>query len=186
MFCRLCGKEAAEDARYCEKCGAKLPEREESQITSEKNVEMNSSQLDSIKENSSLNVYDEDTKENEKNDMIPEEKRDIDETLDNQGHTEKKENYNEANMPKNYNNDRKPSESVPDYLVWAIMSIFCCCIPFTIIAIVYSAKVNNALSKGDIEEAKINSEKAKNWTLAAFICGIIYILIVLIFIMLNT
>lgn len=59
-------------------------------------------------------------------------------------------------------------EGKPDnYLVWAILSTILCCIPFGIVAIVYSTKVDNLWMMGNYQEAKANSDKAKMWSMIA-------------------
>jgi hypothetical protein len=59
---------------------------------------------------------------------------------------------------------------VPNHLVWAIVitivSLCLCCIIGTIpgiVAIVFAAKVNGALDRGDFAEAKRSSDTAKLW-----------------------
>ena len=70
--------------------------------------------------------------------------------------------YNQNMMPK------------PDnYLVWAILSTICCCLPFGIVAIVYSSKVNALYAGGKYELACDASNKAKNWTIAAACTGLV-------------
>ncbi|HEX3998914.1 MAG TPA: CD225/dispanin family protein [Pirellulales bacterium] len=50
---------------------------------------------------------------------------------------------------------------LPNYLVPAILSTICCCLPFGIVAIVYAAKVNGKLAAGDYEGARRSSDSAK-------------------------
>ena len=74
-----------------------------------------------------------------------------------------------------------PVFEVPNYLVLsivaAVVSFFFCCIPFGIVAVVFSLQVNQRLAGGDYEGAKASSEKAKLW---AWICiGIALALFVL-------
>lgn len=67
-------------------------------------------------------------------------------------------------------------EDVPNHLVWAILATLFCCLPFGIIAIVYSSQVANHLSSGNYNAALASSTKARNWSLAATICGVVVIL----------
>ncbi len=62
---------------------------------------------------------------------------------------------------------------VPNYLVWAILSTICCCIPLGIPAIVFSTQVNSKLAAGDVAGARSASEKAKMWCWIAFGAGAI-------------
>ena len=66
----------------------------------------------------------------------------------------------------------KPVNWVP-YLVLAIISTICCCPPFGIVGIVFAAKINGAVSAGNIEEAKNAAKKAKIWIIVAFAAGFI-------------
>jgi hypothetical protein len=63
--------------------------------------------------------------------------------------------------------------NVPNYLVHAIAVTLCCCIPFGIVALVFSAQVNNKLAAGDFAGAQESSRKAKMWFLWALITGLV-------------
>lgn len=63
---------------------------------------------------------------------------------------------------------------MPDtYLVWAILSTICCCIPFGAIAIIYSSKVSPAYYRGDYDAALDASSKAQLWVIISFVAGLI-------------
>jgi hypothetical protein len=66
-----------------------------------------------------------------------------------------------------------PSGSVPTYLVPAIITTLCCCLPVGVVAIVYAAQVNSKLTAGDLAGATEASNKAKLWTWIAFGAGIL-------------
>ncbi len=68
-------------------------------------------------------------------------------------------------------------QPVPNYLVPAILSTICCCVPFGIVAIVFAAQVNSKLAAGDRAGAVAASEKAKLWCWIAFGSGIVVSLI---------
>jgi hypothetical protein len=68
----------------------------------------------------------------------------------------------------------QPQPHVSNYLVPAILSTICCCLPFGIVAIVFAAQVNAKLQAGDIEGARQSSEKAKMWCWLALLCGLIF------------
>lgn len=70
--------------------------------------------------------------------------------------------------------------SVPNYLIPAIISIFCCW-PLAIVAIIFAAQVNGKVASGDIQGAMDASKKAKLFSFLAIglglAAGLIYILL---------
>lgn len=78
---------------------------------------------------------------------------------------------NEYQYGQNYN-QQKPLNWVP-YLVLSIISTVCCCLPFGIVAIVFSAKINSAIAAGDMEEAQHAAKLARIWIIVAFAVGIV-------------
>lgn len=65
------------------------------------------------------------------------------------------------------------TEAIPNYLVQAILTTVCCCVPFGIVAIVYAAQVNGKIAQGDITGAQAASKNAKTWAWVAFGCGLV-------------
>jgi len=63
--------------------------------------------------------------------------------------------------------------NIPNYLVWSILTTLCCCLPTGIVAIIYSAQVNNKLDKGDIAGAERASMLARNWCIASAVAGLV-------------
>ena len=63
--------------------------------------------------------------------------------------------------------------NVPNYLVQSIVTTLCCCLPFGIVALVYSAQVNSKLAAGDVAGAQASSKNAKTWAIVALIAGIV-------------
>lgn len=59
------------------------------------------------------------------------------------------------------------------YLVWSILSTICCCLPFGIVAIVYSAQVNSNYQAGLYNEAVKSSVNARTWVIASFVTGLV-------------
>lgn len=59
------------------------------------------------------------------------------------------------------------------FLVLSILATVFCCLPFGIIAIVQSAKVDNLWNAGQYVEAQTASRKARNWVIAAAAVGIV-------------
>src|SRR6266404_4169039 len=62
------------------------------------------------------------------------------------------------------------SATVPNYLVPAIISIFCCW-PLAIPAIVFATRVNSSLAAGNTAAAQEASAQAKKFMKLAFIVG---------------
>ncbi|MDE6396486.1 MAG: CD225/dispanin family protein, partial [Muribaculaceae bacterium] len=66
-----------------------------------------------------------------------------------------------------------PPVSRPSTYLWlAILSTIFCCLPFGIVSIVYASKVDSYWAAGNYDEAIRNSNKAKNWGIAAAATGI--------------
>lgn len=62
------------------------------------------------------------------------------------------------------------SAEIPNYLVPAIISVFCCW-PLAIPAIIFATQVNSKSATGDIAGANEASAKAKKFMKLAFIVG---------------
>jgi len=76
------------------------------------------------------------------------------------------------------------SATVPNYLVPAFISIFCCW-PLAIPAIIFAVQVNNKVTAGDIAGAQDASKKAKMFSFIAIGLGLagtlIYIIMIVFF-----
>ena len=70
--------------------------------------------------------------------------------------------------------------NVPNYLIPAILSLFCCW-PLSIVAIIFAAQVNGKVAAGDIQGALAASKNAKLFSFIAIgiglACGLIYLLL---------
>lgn len=66
-----------------------------------------------------------------------------------------------------------PGTSVPNHLVFAILTTVFCCIPTGIPAIIYAARVNEKLARGDYPGAQEASNNAKIWCWVSFGIGIV-------------
>ncbi|HKP37828.1 MAG TPA: CD225/dispanin family protein [Pyrinomonadaceae bacterium] len=76
------------------------------------------------------------------------------------------------------------SATVPNYLVPAIISIFCCW-PLAIPAIIFATQVNGKVAAGDIAGAQESSKKAKMFSFIAIGLGLVGILIYVIMLILG-
>ena len=73
------------------------------------------------------------------------------------------------------------SATVPNYMVPAIVSIFCCW-PLAIPAIIFASQVNNKVAAGDIAGAQEASKKAKMFSYIALGLGVVWVICVIIYI----
>ncbi|MGD1020954.1 MAG: CD225/dispanin family protein [Verrucomicrobiia bacterium] len=64
-------------------------------------------------------------------------------------------------------------QHVPSYLVPAIFSTICCCLPVGIVAIIFAAQVNTRLQAGDMPGALEASRKAQTWFWVAVVLGLL-------------
>ena len=76
------------------------------------------------------------------------------------------------------------SATVPNYLVPAIISIFCCW-PLAIPAIIFATQVNGKVAAGDIAGAQDSSKKAKMFSFIAIGLGLLLILCYVIMLILG-
>jgi Interferon-induced transmembrane protein len=75
-------------------------------------------------------------------------------------------------------------QSVPNYLVQAILCTLFCCLPAGVVAIVFAAQVNGKLAAGDYAGAVSASNNAKTWTWVSFgiglAIGLLYAILIII------
>jgi len=71
--------------------------------------------------------------------------------------------------------------NVPNYMVPAIISIFCCW-PLAIPAIIFATKVNSQVAAGDMAGAEDSSKKAKMFSYIALGIGILEIVFGIIYV----
>ena len=104
----------------------------------------------------------------------------------NQNYTQQAPNYGQQNQgyyqQNNFNGmPQKPVNWVP-YLILSIISTLCCCLPFGVVGIVFSAKINSAMLAGNLEEAQNNAKMAKIWIIVSFAIGLLTWLIYMVLI----
>ena len=103
-----------------------------------------------------------------------------------QGYGQQNQNYNQQNQgyyqQNNFNGmPQKPVNWVP-YLILSIISTLCCCLPFGVVGIVFSAKINSAMMAGNLEEAQNNAKMARIWIIVSFAIGLLTWLIYMVLI----
>lgn len=103
-----------------------------------------------------------------------------------QGYGQQNQNYNQQNQgyyqQNNFNEmPQKPVNWVP-YLILSIISTLCCCLPFGVVGIVFSAKINSAMLAGNLEEAQNNAKMARIWIIVSFAIGLLTWLIYMVLI----
>lgn len=98
------------------------------------------------------------------------------------------ENPYDASYPSASRTSRRSSAagSVPNYLVWAILSTLCCCVPGGIVAIVYAAQVDGKLAAGDYQGAVTASDNAKMWSWISFGVWAVFVVLYVLLIMAGT
>jgi len=75
-----------------------------------------------------------------------------------------------------------PGADIPTYLVPAILTTCCCCMPFGVVAIVYAAQVGEKLATGDYASARRSSDSAKTWCFVSACAGIVGFVVWLLFV----
>jgi hypothetical protein len=70
---------------------------------------------------------------------------------------------------------------IDNFLIKAIFSTICCCMPFGIVAIVFAAQVDSAWRRGDFDESQRLSDQANMWSniaiglgLAQYVLGFLF------------
>lgn len=76
----------------------------------------------------------------------------------------------------------QPNQPAPsNYMIWSVLTLLFCCLPFGIIALIYSSKVDGLWSTGRYEEAIQAANNAKKWNIISAVCGIVGTIIYIIF-----
>ena len=185
MRCMNCYQEIPDSCKFCPNCGAKQPVQKMEPVSQ-------------VKEETTDNIT-EDTAEVQQ----PEEKVQSEESNNyeygqgygqqnqnykqqNQNYTQQAPNYGQQNQgyyqQNNFNGmPQKPVNWVP-YLILSIISTLCCCLPFGVVGIVFSAKINSAMMAGNLEEAQNNAKMARIWIIVSFAIGILTWLIYMVLI----
>jgi hypothetical protein len=75
------------------------------------------------------------------------------------------------------------TETVQNYLIPAILSLFCC-MPLGVVAVIFAAQVNGKVAAGDMAGAMDSAKKAKMFSFIAIGLGLALILCYIVFIVL--
>jgi hypothetical protein len=164
MRCPNCSAECAEQASECEFCGHVLNERVAAETPARPEQMSNPNRAVYVSAEPSYS--------------IPEK------TYTPPPPPTQNDNPYAANYPSSSKASRAGGDNVPNYLVWAILSTLCCCLPAGIVAIVYAAQVDGKLSGGDYHGAVEASNNAKMWSWISFgasaVVGVLYFLLIMV------
>lgn len=88
------------------------------------------------------------------------------------------QNHTEQPVPPSHHSDQNIPPLKPNTWLWqSIVVTLCCFTFFGIVALINSSQVNSAYFSGDYERAERASRRAKMWSLAGLITGVIYTII---------
>jgi len=73
----------------------------------------------------------------------------------------------------------------PDYLTQSILAMLCCCWPLGLAAVLKSIKCREAIARGDMEAAKEHSKSAGCLVSLSVGCGIVLVVIIVIYVVLR-
>ncbi|MFK7850841.1 MAG: CD225/dispanin family protein [Akkermansiaceae bacterium] len=76
-------------------------------------------------------------------------------------------------QPPAYTSSQLPP-NIPNYLWQSIVATVLCCMPFGVVAIVFAAKVDGLVARGDIAGAQSASQSAKTWVMVAVGCWVVF------------
>lgn len=72
--------------------------------------------------------------------------------------------YPQNNVP-GYAQNPGYASNIPDYMVWSIVELLCCCLPFGVVALIFSIQANSAKGVGNYAEAMQKANKAKQFVI---------------------
>ena len=79
----------------------------------------------------------------------------------------------------------QPIAKPDNYLVWSILTTVMCCLPFGIVAIVKSSKVDSLWAQGQYAEAQKSANDAKMWSMISGGCGLLVIILYILLFVLS-
>lgn len=70
----------------------------------------------------------------------------------------------------------QPAQRIDTWLWQSIVATVFCCLPTGVVAIVFAAQANSAVSAGNWVEAQRKAQQAKTWTLISIVAGVLTII----------
>ncbi len=62
---------------------------------------------------------------------------------------------------------------VPNYMVPAIFSMLCCCLPSGVVSLIYAIQANSKAAAGFFDEARQSANTAKTWLWVSVALGVL-------------
>lgn len=185
MRCMNCYQEIPDSCKFCPNCGAKQPVQKMEPVS-----QVKEETTDNITEDTA-EVQQPTEKVQSEEDVLPEEKVQLEEDVQPTEPTQpadvagsyQNDPYKSVNQEQNNFNGmpQEPVNWVP-YLILSIISTLCCCLPFGVVGIVFSAKINSAMLARNLEEAQNNAKMARIWIIVSFAIGLLTWLIYMVLI----
>lgn len=198
MRCINCYQEIPDNSKFCPQCGAKQPVQKMepvSQVNEDTTTGSEQPEAEPQKEEAQpeANSYQQDVQQNwqeapQQNTQQNWQEAPQQDTQENPYGTPNNYQYgqgyqgyqqqNQGNQQGYYQQNNfngmqpKPVNWVP-YLILSILSTLCCCLPFGVVGIVFSAKINSSMAAGNLEEAQKNAKMARIWIIVSFVLGIL-------------
>ena len=193
MKCVNCDQEIPGGTKFCPYCGAKqiiyvAPESEEQPLANERPESLEQAPSDEQTESlnqTSVNEHPDTLEQGAQNEPgLPPAEAAAQEQVEEPAQKQPVYQYQQPQQPYQQVRTGETVNWVP-YLVLSILSTVCCCVPFGIVAIVYAVKINSLVSEGKIDEARSAAKTARIWIIVAFAVGIIFDIVVFLFIFIS-
>lgn len=172
MICKNCNQIIDDNAKFCPNCGT--PQNPASQ---ENRQQESGSQDPYSQDTAQPNTYSQDETQNPSQNSQPQYYYDQpDNGYYNQAGNNQSGYYNQADGYNQYGGAyHNPGEAINStpYLVFAILSTICCCIPLGVPAIVFASKISTAQQMGRMDEARDCAKKAKIFSIIAAVVGVV-------------
>lgn len=197
MRCMNCYQEIPDSCKFCPNCGAKQPVQKMEPVSQVKEETTDNITEDTAEvQQPTEPTQPEDVEGSYQNDPYKSvnqeqntsygEPNNYEYGQQNQNYEQQNQNYTQQNQgyyqQNNFNGmPQKPVNWVP-YLILSIISTLCCCLPFGVVGIVFSAKINSAMLAGNLEEAQNNAKMARIWIIVSFAIGLLTWLIYMVLI----
>lgn len=193
MKCVNCDQEIPGGTKFCPYCGAKqiiyvVPESAEQPLANERPESLEQAPSDEQTESlnqTSVNEHPDTLEQGAQNEPgLPPAEAAAQGQVEEPAQKQPVYQYQQPQHPYQQVRTGETVNWVP-YLVLSILSTVCCCVPFGIVAIVYAVKINSLVSEGKIDEARSAAKTARIWIIVAFAVGIIFDIVVFLFIFIS-